>query len=141
MLNHHMAFTLVGMVLTLGCDAGPVKAPPRVGEVPATAVWAGGVDGGHWFDCHRLAGGTPRYECSIYNDYTGEVEARGQFVGGPAPVEDLTFRFYDGAGRIALSDSTWLLAVDTLDYPFGDGSGKRAVFRPPGHQVGDAVQY
>ena len=70
-----MKITLIILCLltmtTIGCKS-KVEAPPRPPLVPATAVWAGGVDGGDFFECdvdekHSVN------RCLIYNDSTGDV--------------------------------------------------------------------
>ncbi len=129
---------LVGTFL-IACSRS-VGPPPRLPGVPAAAVWAGGVDGGNWFDCHQLAGSELSFECAIYNDQTGTLYARGRFLPSQRPPADLTFTAYDGSGRIAMSDTSWLMAQDTVDFPFGDGHGKRSVFSS-GKEVGPEIQY
>ena len=68
------------------------------------------------------------YECAIFNDYTGTLYAKGRFIPTHKPGENLTFRAYDGMGLISMSDTSWLQAQDTVDFPFGDGHGKRIKF-------------
>jgi hypothetical protein len=46
--------------------------------------------------------------------------------------EELTFRSYDGVGRIQLTDSTYLAAIDTVTLPSREGHGQRVIFQAPG---------
>ena len=43
------------------------------------AHWAGGIDGGHWFELVKIKGDTIRFR--IYNDYTLEKIVDADFVG------------------------------------------------------------
>jgi hypothetical protein len=52
----------------------------------------------------------------------------------------VALRSYDGAGILKISDTTELRAVDTVDFPLGDGRGKKAKFHM-GRQVGPAIPY
>jgi hypothetical protein len=54
-------------------------APARPKGVPASAVWAGGVDGGAFFACTPSRMDEPN-ECTVYNDHTGKIWMSGKFV-------------------------------------------------------------
>jgi hypothetical protein len=64
-------------VLLLGCNK--TNAPTRPNGVPASAVWAGGVDGGAFIDCSPSRNGEPN-PCTVYNDSVGDVDISGRFV-------------------------------------------------------------
>lgn len=47
--------------------------------LPDSAVWSGGLDGGSYIDCYYNKQ-TERDDCTIYNDYTGNVMGSGSYV-------------------------------------------------------------
>lgn len=49
------------------------EVPNRVGEVPETARWIGGCDGGHWFDIEEIQADSSKYRIAVYFDYNGEL--------------------------------------------------------------------
>lgn len=67
----------ISTILLLGCDK--VHAPARPSGVPASAVWAGGVDGGAFIDCSPSWNGEPN-PCTVYNDSVGDIDISGRFV-------------------------------------------------------------
>ena len=85
---------------------GPVQPPERPASVPASAVWAGGLDGGSWIDCKPAAG--RRYDCAVYYEGTGEVWDEGVFEfasgqRGGTPPDSLRYSHFNGV-TILLSD-------------------------------------
>lgn len=103
--------------------------PKRHPAVPLSATWTGGIDGGEWVDCHKLAGDSPRFECTAYNDYTGAPYSVGTYLPNfdvnRIPVVP---RAYDAQGLIAIDDSSQLRAHGVVTFPFDSGHGKRQVF-------------
>lgn len=145
-------WVLFGLFFIVGCDSS-VQIPKQPKNVPKEAVWAGGPDGGSWFLCRGIANKLTYYKCSIYSDYDGAVLAQGTFVLRAVtwdaerkqpnyhvtkPVEELAFRFYDD--RIHLNDSLILLPHGVIDYPFGDGHGKKQRYES-GEPVGSETEY
>ncbi len=51
--------------------------PQRNNNVPPSAVWSGGPDGGAWYDCENIK--KFDYSCTVYNDSSGEIEGEGEF--------------------------------------------------------------
>ena len=144
---------LFGFVaLSTGCAQSP---PARPAGVPADARWAGGPDGGHWFLCTRVvdARSPTRVDCRIYNDQTGGLYSRGEYViqvdpdrvtgsGGMSynSVEELlSYAGMDG-DAIRLERPLELVPDGVVEYPFGDGHGKRQRFEL-GRHVGDETTY
>ena len=142
------------LLLLSGCATGKAEPPERPASVPASARWAGGVDGGHWFDCARVPGApAPRAACRIYGDQAGHLEAQGEFLlvrdstrPGPdgsivgAPAESfLVYESYDG-DVIQLAAGFALVPDGVIDHPFGDGHGKRQSYSA-GRATGPEVSY
>lgn len=71
-----------------------VAPPPRPLNVPSSATWGGGDDGGTWFACTRQA--DLKYRCSVFADTTGIKISDGLYAFVP---EDLSGR---------LDPVTWL---------------------------------
>jgi hypothetical protein len=112
------------LLLTMGCRS-TITPPPRPALVPADAEWAGGRDGGKWILCKHTTG--PAYDCSVYNDYSGKLEAQGQFVHSfPSRPAALKYSTYDGVSIHLQSGQ--LLPEGWINYPFGDGGGKRVLY-------------
>jgi hypothetical protein len=86
------------VLLAIGCRR-EARPPDRPKGVPGTAVWAGGSDGGSWFECRAAAGRSANF-CTVYNDHTGEISAEGYFVlgdgRGAATADQLVFEAFDG---------------------------------------------
>jgi hypothetical protein len=83
--------------------------------VPAEAVWAGGADGGAWIHCTEEGTGN-RNSCVVFDDITGRVLVRGDFVlkgmQHGVPVRDLRYGGFDGQD-ILLMDGRSLTPVRT----------------------------
>lgn len=76
-----------------------IELPVQNPQVPASVVWAGGVDGGSWIDC-KMSEEEDLVSCSVYEDTTGELGARGLFAPvDPSAMEYVRkrkFTAYDG---------------------------------------------
>jgi hypothetical protein len=89
------------------------------------AKWAGGPDGGSWFNCRRLPAQW-HYHCVVYREFNGEVMDEGEYVlssvywnreQGKAvnePLDSLTldYSFLD-SDSVALTNSLTLVKVST----------------------------
>ena len=103
-----------GLGSVLAACTPKASAPPRPSTVPPSAIWAGGVDGGAWFECEVAASGQSN-RCTIYNDYTGAVWMQGQFAlrveKRGATKEELAYEAFDGI-RIHLRGGKVLDPID-----------------------------
>lgn len=81
----------------LGRDDSPT--PMRPANVAASALWAGGPDGGVWIDCVKSAGRL--FQCGIYAQYNGALVEQGQFELDTGAVRPA---FYSN-GLIALKEA------------------------------------
>ena len=54
------------------------EAPQRVGQVPASALWIGGCDGGYWVDFVGQKEEKCRFR--IYRDWSGDLRMDADFV-------------------------------------------------------------
>jgi hypothetical protein len=104
--------TIGGCLILLGFIAGywlrserlnddyQVFAPMhRPKSVPRYALWVGRPDGGAYIDCHDVT--VSNYDdCTIYNDWTGNVWATGHFIlkgqNRAANPTELKYSFFDG---------------------------------------------
>jgi hypothetical protein len=95
--------------------------PIRHSNVPESAVWAGGVDGGSWIDCRFDDQGNVA-RCSIYDESTGELVAQGVFSStddeGAKAARKYEFGGYDGQ-RIFLSGDSALEPIECDVLPGG----------------------
>ena len=140
------------MLTLLGCDSS-MTIPRKPDNVSASAVWSGGPDGGHWFDCEN-GGNKFRYKCVIFNDYNGEIITRGSFVLRKSiwnesigratyveteAIESPQYNYYDGQ-LIHLKGSLVMLPDGVITHPFGDGHGKQQEYNL-GEPVGEEKSY
>jgi len=130
------------MPLLLFSACAPRTATPnRPTGIPKTASWAEGPSGGAWIDCTRLATDSLRLDCSIFQEGTGVLHARGTFTPNFALGKlPLTYQSYDGGGRITISDTTRLQANGFVDFPSGGGHGTKSGYRS-GEPVGPDSTY
>lgn len=141
------------LAFLIGCT-DQMKPPERPQKVPPEAVWAGGVDGGAWFLCKEVINKPVHYDCTIYNDYTGDIGTQGRFAlrgygwdegkkqaiySAVEPAKELQFRSYDGE-KIYLKGSLVLLPDGVIDHPFGNGHGKKQRYEL-GKPVGPELEY
>lgn len=66
----------------------------RPESVPAEALWAGGMDGGHWVYCESSTFG--KRDCTIYDHPTGDLAVQGKFTIEVPDDAKLQFLFFDG---------------------------------------------
>jgi hypothetical protein len=100
---HEMKQLLIALVwliaLALSACTSKATAPSKPSLVPIAAVWAGGVDGGSFFECDVDTEQNVN-RCLVYNDHTGDVEGGGFFqlsgVHRAARLDELKYRFFDG---------------------------------------------
>ncbi len=104
-----MAVVLELATLSVGCQSD-TKIPPRPVNVPATAAWAGGSDGGAFIECQIVADGFN--SCKVYSDSTGEVWMHGTYAlkgaNRGATKSELVYSFADGRG-IGLVNGGYLI--------------------------------
>lgn len=98
------------LVLLVGCQHTP---PTRPSNVPATAVWSGGPDGGDWFECESTQSSHNR--CTVYADVSGAVVESGRYqLKGErraASKEELKYA-YHSKGHIFLQGNKVLEKID-----------------------------
>ncbi|MBK7665809.1 MAG: hypothetical protein IPJ21_20190 [Sterolibacteriaceae bacterium] len=75
-----VSILLVGIVVGIVADESltllfrtvyAVHPPTRPPNIPASARWEGGSDGGNWFECVKEA--DAKYRCSVFADVTGAL--------------------------------------------------------------------
>jgi hypothetical protein len=112
--SYAMRPSVIGVVLFVVAaivDCGSrVHEPPRPVNVPKTATWAGGSDGGAFIECRVMTDGFDF--CTVYNDSTGEVWMHGRYglkgKNRGATESELVYSFADGDG-IGLVDGGYLV--------------------------------
>ena len=81
----------------ISCKHDQTHVRPQ--QVPASANWVGGVNGGVWIECSIDDRNKVNY-CKIYNENTGSIEAEGAFVlkgtQKAASRDELYFNSFDG---------------------------------------------
>lgn len=63
------------VILCFGCTSTEVKdyQPKRIANIPDSAFWKGGVDGGNWFLVKAINSHENIVDISIYNDQDGSL--------------------------------------------------------------------
>jgi hypothetical protein len=110
-IGFHVIFA--SAFLFLGCS----NSPKRPLNVPVSAVWAGGADGGVFIDCAPSQKGEPN-TCTVYQE-RGTVYMNGKFIlqnqNRGAKAEELKFDSADGK-RIYLEHNLVLIPVQAADF-------------------------
>jgi hypothetical protein len=134
-----------------GCGLG--SGPPRPPGIPATARWAGNIEGGTWLDCQPLPPESLRYTCRAWFE-TGALIAEGPYLlrrrtwnqaqlrseyTEPASAALPAFDGFDGRW-ITLKGDLVLLPDGVVSYPAGAGHGRRQEYRL-GEAAGSAMDY
>jgi hypothetical protein len=149
----HILF-LILLFLLVSCES-KVKVPSKVAGIPEQAIWFGGLDGGQWILYEKYDSSQFRYKCNIYNDYTGDLTATGDFILRKyewnnnlkefsysllgKELDSLKFSGYDGVS-IFLDTSIVLLPDGWIVYPFDSISGKKQLYTL-GKEITEEIQY
>lgn len=133
-------------LMTLGAACGVCPPPERPAGPTKAAHWAGDCDGGVWIDCSTLLEESyTGFHCDIYDHPSGVLAAAGPFVlaeavrtpGGGTKYRPQAAAFTEPPSQylgyagtnIALPDGRFLVPHGTIDYPGGDGHGRRIEYR------------
>lgn len=71
-----IGYIQVGYVMLYECFV-PVKPPERLDNIPSSAIWYGGRDGGVWIDFISINNNDSCYKCFMYNDWSGNEYSQG----------------------------------------------------------------
>ena len=142
-------------IIVMSCNSSKMQIPKRPLNVPITAMWAGGVDGGHWFDCMPDSSDPFTYICSIYNENTGSTISKGKYLlrslhwdtvnkkniylKVSEQLKDLKYNSYDGE-KINLQNDIVLVPHGWIVYPFDDKHGKKREYKE-GIPLSDEIEY
>ncbi len=96
----------------------PIVPPERPENVPVTAIWAGGRDGGAFIECLRAIETNHCFDCVVYFDYSGDIWMREIFCPdeGAITIDSLrkVYGGYDGIW-ISLKDGRQLVPLVNRD--------------------------
>ena len=105
-------FIIILIYLPIGCTI--TSDPDRPQNVPASAVWSGGPDGGNWFDCDSEKNSAYN-NCTVYADVTGAVIETGKYQlkveKRAATKNELQYAYYS-VGEINLRNNMLLTRID-----------------------------
>jgi hypothetical protein len=114
-----LMFVIALALLLIDCAPRP---PARPSSVPASATWAGGADGGMWYDCSEDVA-TRSNKCSILFDPGGNllITARYQLQGSQRAAKKDELRGMTLGGQpwgsvIYLDGNKELHAIEILYY-------------------------
>lgn len=145
---------LICAALWLAANCQRAAGPHRKPGIPPTAVWIGSRDSGNWVFCEALDAQGRRQLCKVFDGQSGQTLSSGEYVlrrifwnnelqqteyeeVGAAP--QLQFQSFDGQ-RIVLADQFILLPDGWIDYPTGNGHGRRQQYKA-GVEIGEARPY
>ena len=81
-----LAFTGIFLIFN---NKPNVTVPSRLSNIPAHAIWAGGSDGGIWYQIIDVLS-TNSFKIKLYNDMTGELEVDTIFIlNADCPIQEL----------------------------------------------------
>ncbi len=144
---------LIAILAGLVTACSPGADPERPPGVPASASWAGNVEGGTWLECEPVASVPNRYTCRAWFP-TGAVISEGQYLlrhrtwnqqalrseyTEPASSALPGFLTFDGRWIMLKGDHV-LLPDGAINYPDGTGHGKRQAYSL-GVETGAAEDY
>ncbi len=149
-----LALTMMFVALAI-CSCEKIKTPERPQGVPKEAKWGGGADGGSWYLCYPVKNEINKYECTVYDDYSGDIIAKGKYILGittwnesanhPAlstipSQNELEYLGSSSDTVLKLRNTFVLIADGWVVYPFTSGGGKKILYKQ-GVQQGGAIQY
>ncbi len=147
-----LRLTLWVAMAAAGAGCGVCPVPERPSGLTSDARWAGDCEGGVWITCiTEAAEPFTAFGCHIHDHPAGDLLASGPFVlADAARVRDGGTKYrpqaaafaeppgqylhYDGT-VIALPDGRFLIPHGTIDYPAGDGHGRRVEYRLGEEQI------
>lgn len=71
---------LLGLGFYIWLITANIPNPKRINNIPKSAVWKGGADGGFWFDVVAIDSIEKTYRIKIYNDYNGGMVIEADFT-------------------------------------------------------------
>ncbi|MEZ5561468.1 MAG: hypothetical protein R3F27_00730 [Gammaproteobacteria bacterium] len=144
---------LVAVVTGLVAACSPGADPERPANVPASASWAGNVEGGTWIACEPVPSTSDRYACRAWFR-TGAMISEGQYLlrqrswnqqALRSEYREATsdvlpgYKTFDGRW-IMLKNDHVLLPDGVINYPDSAGHGKRQSYSL-GIETGAAEEY
>ena len=145
---------LIAILTSLVTACSPGADPERPAGLPASASWAGNVEGGTWIDCEPVPSAPNRYACRTWYETGGALISEGQYllrhrrwdqqalrseytepVGSTLPG----FKTFDGRWIVLKNDHV-LLPDGVISYPDSAEHGKRQTYRL-GVEAGAAEAY
>lgn len=144
---------LIAIVTGLVTACSPGADPERPTGVPASASWAGNVEGGTWIECKPVPSVPNRYACRAWFQ-AGAMISEGQYLlrhrrwnqqalrsEYTEPVSSAlpAFKSFDGRW-ITLKDDHVLLPDGVISYPDNAEHGKRQAYSL-GVETGTAEDY
>ncbi len=145
---------LIAIVTGFVSACSPGADPERPSGLPASASWAGNVEGGTWIDCEPVPSAPDRYVCRTWYEAGGALISEGQYLlrhrrwnqqalrsEYTAPVGNALpgFKTFDGRW-IILNDDHVLLPDGVISYPDSAEHGKRQTYSL-GVETGAAEAY
>ena len=105
-------FLITLFIIFISCNT-EIKQPERPKNVPKTAIWEGGTDGGTWIQCDSTNTDNIFY-CKIFNDFDGTLLSEGKYKldGISQPVDSI--RKYLGVftgSKIILRNKKFLILI------------------------------
>ena len=73
---------IVVVFFLIACSSGSIKdnKPKKLSNIPDSAFWCGGVDGGNWYYIHSIHPHRNMATISVYSDGDGSLIMKKQFM-------------------------------------------------------------
>jgi hypothetical protein len=83
-VKHILGLIAVVIIITFGVyfwllSGNSTEPPERLTNIPETAIWKGGADGGYWYDIVNIDNVKKSYRFRIYDDYEGSLVLDADF--------------------------------------------------------------
>jgi len=82
-----LAAITLGITVFISYIKQPCPPPVKLNNIPTSAFWVGGCDGGLWYELLNRKDSI--YTFKIYNDFNGQIVSEGDFRTSGKCYEDL----------------------------------------------------
>lgn len=84
-ITYYIIITLIIVVslffiLTITVETNVVEPPQKPKNVPETAIWSGGLDGGYWFEFNNYNRKTQEYSFTLYEETAGAIVINDKII-------------------------------------------------------------
>lgn len=79
-LQSKILFVVLLFLTACSADTTSAEKPERLRNIPDSAFWCGGIDGGNWYYVHSIHPHRNNAVISVYNDQDGSLIMKKRFL-------------------------------------------------------------